>query len=137
MTSLTGGDPSRPGRGARPAGGGHDGRVPRSNRPRRGGRPRPLPGASPPGPGPARPLGGGLRRVEDHPDGEWVVQVVTGSATDRSYRCPGCDQLVPGASPHVVAWPADGLLGAEAALADRRHWHRPCWDRRAARRPRR
>ncbi|NNH24763.1 hypothetical protein HLB09_17045 [Pseudokineococcus marinus] len=80
--------------------------------------------------------GGGLRRVEDHPDGEWVVQVVTGGGAERSYRCPGCDQLVPGSSPHVVAWPADGLLGAEAALADRRHWHRPCWDRRAVRRPR-
>lgn len=142
MTSLTGGDPSRRAPRLRPPScrlppaPGTMGAVPRSNRPRRGGRPRPTSGAARTGPGPDRPLGGGLRRVEDHPDGEWVVQVVTGGGAERSYRCPGCDQLVPGASPHVVAWPADGLLGAEAALADRRHWHRPCWDRRAVRRPR-
>ncbi|MEJ5914985.1 hypothetical protein [Pseudokineococcus sp. 1T1Z-3] len=116
--------------------------MPRSNRPRRGGRPLPRAprgGGGPSGDG-ARPLGAGLRRVEDHGDGEWVVQVVTGhgpaAAEGRSYRCPGCDQLVPAGSPHVVAWPADGLLGSEAALADRRHWHRPCWERRAVRRPR-
>jgi hypothetical protein len=116
---------------------GHDGAVPRSNRPRRGGRPL---GRDAPA-GPARPLGGGLRRVEEHPDGEWVVQRVTGSGPaaleGRSYRCPGCDQLVPGGVPHVVAWPADGLLGAEAALADRRHWHGACWERRGTRGPRR
>ena len=75
---------------------------------------------------------GGARNVEEHPDGDWVVQRTTGSAATKPYRCPGCDQLIPPATPHVVAWPADGLGGIE----DRRHWHTPCWSARTRRRPR-
>ncbi|NMR19961.1 hypothetical protein [Cellulomonas fimi] len=77
-----------------------------------------------------RALGG--RRTEDAPDGSWTVQTVTGST--KSYRCPGCQQLIAPGAGHVVAWPAEGLLGAESALADRRHWHRSCWDARGRRR---
>ena len=39
-------------------------------------------------------------------DDEWVVRQVTGSAATRAYRCPGCDQEIRPATPHVVAWPA-------------------------------
>ena len=39
-------------------------------------------------------------------DDEWVVRQVTGSASTRAYRCPGCDQEIRPATPHVVAWPA-------------------------------
>lgn len=100
--------------------------MPRSNRPRRGGRPlRPADAPA------ERPLGAGMQRVESHADGDWVVRPVTGSGgAGKSYRCPGCDQLVPAGTAHVVAWPADGLTGPAAAVEDRRHWHRPCWDSR-------
>ena len=76
----------------------------------------------------------GGRRTEHAPDGAWTVQRVRGS--DKAYRCPGCQQLVPPGTPHVVAWPDDGLFGADAALADRRHWHTACGERRDRRRPR-
>ena len=41
--------------------------------------------------------------VEDE-DGLWVVRQLTGSAANKSYRCPGCDQMIPMATPHIVAW---------------------------------
>ena len=74
----------------------------------------------------------GLQQVEEHPDGDWVVRRVTGSAATKAYRCPGCDQEIRPATPHVVAYPADGLGGLEA----RRHWHTPCWQARGRRGPR-
>lgn len=77
-----------------------------------------------------RALGG--RRSEDGPDGTWTVQVITGS--EKSYRCPGCQQVIGPGVGHVVAWASDGLLGPQASLEDRRHWHRSCWDARARRR---
>jgi hypothetical protein len=73
----------------------------------------------------------GGRRAETAPDGEWVVQKVRGN--DREYRCPGCDQLVPAGTAHVVAWRSDGLFGE--AIDDRRHWHSACWAARARRGP--
>lgn len=73
---------------------------------------------------------GGTPRREAYAGGQWWVRTVTGQA-DRSYRCPGCQQLVTGGGSHVVVWPADGLGGVE----DRRHWHQTCWRARAARRP--
>lgn len=82
----------------------------------------------------SRPLGPTVssRRVEQHSDGEWVVQRTTGSASTKPYRCPGCDQEIPPATPHVVAFPADDPKGLE----HRRHWHTPCWSARDRRRPR-
>lgn len=74
---------------------------------------------------------GGVRR-ERSADGEWTVRTVRGSA--KGYTCPGCRQEVPPGVEHVVAWESDGLLGAEAALADRRHWHSGCWAARSRRR---
>ena len=73
------------------------------------------------------------RTVESHPDGEWVVQRVTGSAATKAYRCPGCDHEIPPATPHVVAFPHDDPAGLE----HRRHWHTPCWSARDRRGPRR
>jgi hypothetical protein len=80
----------------------------------------------------------------DRTDG-WVVRHVTGSATKRSYRCPGCDHEIRPATPHVVAWPdlggvdddvnRDGRDGEDAGLADRRHWHTACWNARGRRGP--
>ena len=76
-----------------------------------------------------RALGG--RRSEDAPDGAWTVQSVRGS--EKSFRCPGCAQVIVPGTAHVVAWAADGMLGPEAALEDRRHWHRSCWGARGRR----
>lgn len=73
-----------------------------------------------------------MQNVEEHLDGDWVVRRVTGSAATKAYRCPGCDQEIRPATPHVVAFPADGLGGLE----DRRHWHTPCWQARGRRGPR-
>lgn len=77
-----------------------------------------------------RALGG--RSSEDAADGSWTVQSVTGS--DKTFRCPGCQQVIAGGTAHVVAWASDGLLGPQAALEDRRHWHRSCWGARDRRR---
>lgn len=77
---------------------------------------------------------GPLPRVERGADGsESTVRRVRGSA--KSYRCPGCDQLISPGTSHVVAWANTHLLGADAALADRRHWHVSCWEARHRRRP--
>jgi hypothetical protein len=70
--------------------------------------------------GPLRPPGG--ERVEDG----YVVRSLSGSATGRSYRCPGCDQELAGGTPHVVVWP-------EGREDDRRHWHTACWAARTRR----
>ena len=57
-------------------------------------------------------------------------------AATKDYRCPGCDQPIPPATPHVVAWPVEGSTIAGGGLDERRHWHRSCWDARGRRRPR-
>ncbi|MGP3986520.1 ATP/GTP-binding protein [Streptomyces sp. 3N207] len=72
----------------------------------------------------------GLERTEDWRGEEWAVRQISGGAAVKHYRCPGCDQEIPPGVPHVVAWPVQG------DVADRRHWHRACWnarDRRSAR----
>lgn len=110
----------------------------RARRPRRagGGRaPAPRLAASPArgDVGDVTRLGAG-ERVEEHPDGDWVVRRVTGSASGKTYRCPGCAQEIRAVTPHVVAWPVDApLLGGEAVDA-RRHWHTGCWQHRLRRR---
>jgi hypothetical protein len=73
----------------------------------------------------------GLTRRESAPDGDWVVRSVSGSASGKDYRCPGCEQLIVAGTGHVVAWPADEV----GSVADRRHWHTACWSARARRRP--
>jgi len=81
----------------------------------------------------SRPLGptAASRTVESHPDGDWVVQRTTGSAATKPYRCPGCDQEIRPATPHIVAYPAEDAKGLE----HRRHWHTPCWAARDRRGP--
>ena len=75
-------------------------------------------------------------RVESWPDGEWVVRPLTGSSATKPYRCPGCDQLIPPVTPHVVAWPAEGTTLSGGGTGERRHWHTACWQARDRRRPR-
>lgn len=82
----------------------------------------------------ARPLGQGLSRVEEHPDGDWVVRRLSGTSASaaKTYRCPGCEQVIAPGTAHVVAWPA----GRPDGPSERRHWHTPCWQARDRRTPR-
>lgn len=100
---------------------------PRHNRARRGGG-IPRADAADRGDGEQRTRYGG-GQVEEWADGEWVVRAVSGAGTAKSYRCPGCDQEIRTPTPHVVAWPADGLGGPD----QRRHWHAACWRARGRR----
>jgi hypothetical protein len=70
-------------------------------------------------------------RIEMWHGEEYEVRSVTGSSSTKSYRCPGCQQLIRAGTGHVVAWPADEL----GSVADRRHWHTNCWAARSRRRP--
>ena len=67
-------------------------------------------------------------QIEEHDDGIFMVRRITGSSSTKSYRCPGCDQMIPTATPHVVAW-------LEHDVETRRHWHTPCWSARGRRKP--
>lgn len=71
----------------------------------------------------------GSTSTERYAGGLWTVRRVTGATATRAYLCPGCQQDVAVGVPHVVVWPADGVGG----VADRRHWHAGCWQRRDAR----
>ena len=73
-------------------------------------------------------------RVETYGGEEYVVRRVTGSAATKPYRCPGCDQLIRPATPHVVAWPVVASMVSSSGLDERRHWHTACWQARDRRR---
>jgi len=64
--------------------------------------------------------------LEQHDGDDWVVRPVAAGRAAKPYRCPGCDQEIAPATPHVVVWP----VGRED---ERRHWHRPCWAARGRR----
>jgi len=74
----------------------------------------------------ARALYGSLRS-ESRRDGLWNVQSISASSASKSYTCPGCGLEIAPGTPHLVAWRADGLMGATEDLAARRHWHPHCW----------
>ena len=75
----------------------------------------------------ARVLAGRLH-IEQKRDGSWNVQPLSATSAMKPYTCPGCNlEVAPGVA-HVVAWRADGLMGAEDDLAARRHWHSHCWN---------
>jgi hypothetical protein len=104
--------------------------------PRRGGNRRGRTGPPPAG----QFQGGPVQPIEEAQDGDWVVRRITGLATDKTYRCPGCDQEIRPGTPHVVTWPAyarDSDLDpwdTESATDWRRHWHTACWRARNRRR---
>lgn len=108
---------------------------PRSNRPSKRSSRRPAPRGVEPEETAELSLDrilGSMARTESGADGAWTVRTVT--STEKTYRCPGCQQLIAKGTSHVVAWQQEGLFGAEAALADRRHWHQACWKARGRRR---
>lgn len=69
----------------------------------------------------------GWKRTEMRRGVEWTVQPVSAIQAQKSYICPGCGRVIPEGVAHVVAWRADGVLGDQADLAARRHWHQYCW----------
>ncbi|MFD4292481.1 ATP/GTP-binding protein [Rhodococcus sp. NPDC058505] len=93
--------------------------MPRRNNNRRSGAPSPV-GLN----GPRAESGPG-----GHGDERYLVRQIPGTRAVKTYRCPGCDHEIQTGVAHVVAWPADGLGGAE----DRRHWHTGCWNGRGSR----
>jgi hypothetical protein len=76
-----------------------------------------------------REMGTSSETIEEHSEGVYRVRKITGSSSTKPYRCPGCDQIIPMATPHVVAW-------LEEDVESRRHWHSACWAKRNDRRPR-
>ncbi len=70
----------------------------------------------------------GWQRAQSTRDGEFLVRTVPGARSVKTYRCPGCHQLIGPGTPHLVVWPA--WTGADdAGVAERRHWHTGCWQR--------
>ena len=69
----------------------------------------------------------GWKRSEVRRGVEWTVQPASATQASKSYVCPGCGRTVAAATAHLVVWRADGVLGDEADLAARRHWHTHCW----------
>jgi hypothetical protein len=69
----------------------------------------------------------GWKRTELRRGVEWTVQPVSAVQAQKSYICPGCGRSIDVGVAHVVTWRADGVLGDEADLAARRHWHGHCW----------
>jgi YD repeat-containing protein len=95
--------------------------MPRSNRPR--GR---RPGDDENEVDLSRALLGRLS-TESKRDGVWNVQPLAAASAAKFYLCPGCGlEIAPGVA-HTVTWRADGLMGEQHDLADRRHWHLHCW----------
>ncbi len=70
----------------------------------------------------------GPPQTQQWPDGDWVVRQVPGAAAVKVYRCPGCDQEIRPGTAHMVVWPEQ-----TSGLAERRHWHNACWQRRPRR----
>jgi hypothetical protein len=73
----------------------------------------------------ARNSGGDDVLVDGMPVGVAQVQPFQ---SNKSYRCPGCNQLIAPGIGHVVVVPIE-------ATDLRRHWHTPCWHSRDDRRP--
>jgi len=69
----------------------------------------------------------GWKRTETRRGIEWTVQPVSAAQASKTYICPGCGRDVQSGVAHLVVWRADGVLGDQADLAARRHWHSHCW----------
>ncbi|MEY3149759.1 MAG: hypothetical protein RL029_1033 [Actinomycetota bacterium] len=94
---------------------------PRRNKPKKRGKDNPAHGAD-------REIAASHQSIEEHLEGIYMVRRITGSSSTKPYRCPGCDQLIPMATPHTVAW-------LEHDVESRRHWHTACWSNRDKRKP--
>lgn len=81
---------------------------------------------------PARPLSSGaFARLENHPDGQWLVQTMPAANATKVYLCPGCQLDIGVGQTHLVCWPRIPAIGQTSAVESRRHWHPSCWQRRS------
>ncbi len=69
----------------------------------------------------------GWRRTEIRRGVSYTVQPISAANARKEYVCPGCGRVIEVGVEHVAVWRADGVLGDEADLAGRRHWHTHCW----------
>ena len=69
----------------------------------------------------------GTRRSESRRGQAWTVQPISAENAVKSYVCPGCGGTIAPGIAHIAAWRNDGILGDDADLNDRRHWHTHCW----------
>ena len=66
-------------------------------------------------------------RREHKASGVFLVRDVPGERATKTYRCPGCDNVISPGSAHIVAWPEEPDLFSSSGLELRRHWHKHCW----------
>lgn len=59
----------------------------------------------------------------------YIVRTIRAGRSHKDYRCPGCNQLIPSGTAHVVTWPETPPLIYDSGLEVRRHWHTSCWER--------
>lgn len=69
------------------------------------------------------------RRTETRRGSEWNVQAVPENRAIKPYTCPGCSGQITIGVAHLVSWRADGILGDDVDLSERRHWHTACWQK--------
>ena len=69
----------------------------------------------------------GMRRTETRRDGVWTVQPIAAVNAVKEYLCPGCQLVIEPGVAHIAAWRQDGILGDQADIEARRHWHSHCW----------
>lgn len=69
----------------------------------------------------------GWRRTEVRQGREWTVQPISALNATKTYTCPGCQLMIDSGVAHVVTWRNDGILGDQADIEARRHWHQACW----------
>ena len=80
---------------------------------------------------PFRPLNLGAAQTSSaKSDGRWVTRPVRQGTSEKSYLCPGCNQLIAAGVAHIVAWPHTPPIGSSSGLDHRRHWHKACWERK-------
>jgi hypothetical protein len=62
-------------------------------------------------------------------DAQLEVRRIQPYQAAKDYLCPGCEQMIPAGTGHLVVVPLD-------APDLRRHWHHGCWSFKDRRKPR-
>ncbi|MDR1712049.1 MAG: hypothetical protein LBR58_09405 [Propionibacteriaceae bacterium] len=77
-----------------------------------------------------RPILDSFAATQVKADGRWLVNNMSADRAVKPYICPGCQQTIPRGQAHLVAWPVEPSIGSTSPVAERRHWHTACWNRR-------
>lgn len=70
---------------------------------------------------------GAARRTEVKRGAEFTVQPISAAKALKTYVCPGCQNTIEPGIAHLVTWRNDHLMGEQAGVSERRHWHTHCW----------